>query len=112
MSLIGYLIIIFAVLAAIGGAVLRRGLLAVSDGWSFTGIWIGGFFLLATIVTLAIWVGSNIGYRYATDACDRFSAETGRVTKMYRFNTGSWDCLVQTDNGWVAKDRLYGRDGA
>lgn len=69
---------------------------------------IGGLVLaIAGLFTFLLWGGMNIGYRVSANECERFAEQAEVDTKMVRYNSGSFECLVRSDSGWVVKGNYW-----
>lgn len=105
MSLITYIPVGLLILAAVMFA-LAVALDENSDLGATLGI---GSMIVAVVavVVLMVWGGANIFYRMQSDECERFGTETGLETKMIRYNSVDFDCLVRAESGWVTKGNYW-----
>jgi hypothetical protein len=75
--------------------------------------WGFGLFILSVVLfvcslcTFGVWGISNLDYRTSSNECEQFSDQTGLETKMVRYNTMSYECLVRADSGWVTKGNYW-----
>lgn len=76
------------------------------------GMWPGWTWVLAAILGITLLASSITGGiqhyapQYDERVCARFADESGRETKFARYGFWSWECLVETDGGWVSRDRI------
>ncbi len=72
--------------------------------------WIGSaaisLALLAVGATGGLTLAVNAWANYDESVCGAYSDATERVTRFARLNHWEWDCLVQTDDGWVSRDAI------
>lgn len=79
-------------------------------------MWDSAWVLLAAIAGVVLFIAGlilviNEG-TYAVDrtACREFSEAADRDTRFARYTYWSWDCLVETDEGWVSTEQIVKMD--
>jgi hypothetical protein len=107
---------IFTVVTIVGAAAI---ILALVLGWFTdfdetvgTGTVVFGAILL--IVAAFFWIVAWLyvpAASYSENKCGAYGEQTERETRFARYTHWSWDCLVNTDEGWIPKDQLYVDEG-
>src|SRR5690242_9048081 len=69
-------------------------------GKHIVGMW--GFAILAFTFALIASINTFVP-PYSEGRCEYWDEQTGRDTKFIRNGFWSWDCYVQTDEGWVTR---------
>lgn len=62
---------------------------------------VGGAFTITAVVLIALLVP-----RHDQTVCERFADASGRETKFEHYSFWSWECLVETDEGWVSRGNI------
>jgi di/tricarboxylate transporter len=67
----------------------------------------------ALLAAATLLVVGSVDWRahQETVSCQRFGQETERVVKFVRYRFADWDCLIQTDEGWINREGLYVDEG-
>jgi ABC-type Fe3+ transport system permease subunit len=67
------------------------------------------------VVSVAVFVGSFYGLVSLVKwdnrvSCNRYGDETERTVQFVEYHPFSWDCLVDTPDGWVTRDNVWSGD--
>jgi hypothetical protein len=68
---------------------------------------IGFMLALVAIGALGPLAWCPLAVRHDRSACQRFGSATEREVKFARYSFFTWEGLVLTDEGWIARDNLY-----
>lgn len=69
--------------------------------WVFVGV---GLVVGALALVFAVLVPMTASYDETV--CERYGQASEREVMFERYGFGSWDCLVETDEGWVSTSRI------
>lgn len=105
-----------ACLFTLGGALLVAAVLMFAwqwgrDAYPHYSIWRGIIAIACLLVGLAaVLVPTTVEISRAATRrhCNSFERQTGRTTEFMQFTWVSFDCMVQTESGWVSLDAVMG----
>lgn len=70
-----------------------------------------GPFIVGALAALTFFVGfvfsvNGLAHHFDGSRCAQFGQISGRQVKFVDYNIFSWECLVNTSNGWIDLDNV------